>query len=76
MTTAGFDTRVSRRTTDNSVDIAGTLWPLYKLEALAIGLIVFVAILAITTSMQPAVLTAAAAAVVTWWVRRNYYSRS
>ncbi|MFE4502418.1 hypothetical protein ACFRFQ_21415 [Rhodococcus sp. NPDC056743] len=76
MTTAGFDTRASRRATDNSVDIAGTLWPLYKLEALVIGLIVFVAILAITTSMQPAVLTAAAAAVVTWWVRRNYYSRS
>lgn len=74
MTAAGIPTRASRRSTDNSVDIAGASWPLYKLEALAIGLLFFVATLAITTSMQTAVLTAATTTVVIWWVRRFYYS--
>lgn len=75
MTTAEISTRGSRRTTDNCVDIAGTPWPLYKIEAVILGLILFVVILAVTTSMQVAVLTAASAAVITWWGRRFHYSR-
>lgn len=75
MTAAGIPTRAPLRSTDNCVDIAGTSWPLYKLEALVVGLLLFIATLAITTSMQTAVLTAAAVTVATWWARRLYYSR-
>ncbi|MEU2002970.1 hypothetical protein ACH47B_18725 [Rhodococcus sp. NPDC019627] len=55
-----------------TVDLAGTAWPLYKLEALAVGLLVFVAVLIITEAVPVAVLTAAAVAVVVWWVRRLF----
>ncbi|RVW09018.1 hypothetical protein EGT67_12700 [Prescottella agglutinans] len=53
-----------------TVDIAGTAWPLYKLEAIAAALAIFVLVLAVTQVLQTAVLTAAGAAVVVWWVRR------
>ncbi|MCQ4119070.1 hypothetical protein [Rhodococcus tibetensis] len=62
---------VSHRT-PRTVDLAGTAWPLYKLEAVAVGLLVFVAVLAVTETAQVAVLTAAAVAVVVWWVRRLF----
>ena len=55
-----------------TVDLDGTAWPLYKLEALAVGLLVFVAVLIITEAVPVAVLTAAAVAVVVWWVRRLF----
>ncbi|REE77157.1 hypothetical protein C8E05_6665 [Rhodococcus wratislaviensis] len=58
-----------------TVDIAGTPWPLYKLEALAVALLVFVTILVVTQTLQAAVLTAAAVAVVVWWARRFFPPR-
>ncbi|GAB2654526.1 hypothetical protein ABI214_24830 [Prescottella soli] len=53
-----------------TVDIAGTAWPVYKLEAIAAGVLVFLLILAVTQVLQTAVLTAAGTAVVVWWTRR------
>lgn len=49
-----------------TIDIAGTAWPLYKLEALAAGLIVGVLLALLTGSLQIAVLTAAAVAALRW----------
>lgn len=60
----------------HTVDLAGTAWPLYKLEALVVGVLVFVVLLATTATLQPAVLTAAAATVVVWWVRRRHWAHS
>ncbi|MFK4359295.1 hypothetical protein [Rhodococcus sp. 27YEA6] len=81
MTTADISTRESRPSPDcpspdYCVDLAGTRWPLYKIEALVVGFVLFVVAGAVTQSMQVAVLTAATAAVVTWWVRRVHYSRT
>ncbi|MFC4602121.1 hypothetical protein [Rhodococcus kronopolitis] len=58
------------------VNLAGTDWPLYKLEALVVGLLVFVVTLAVTTALQPAVLLAAGATVTAWWVRRAHWARA
>ncbi|BAH49043.1 hypothetical protein [Rhodococcus opacus] len=63
------------RSPARTVDLAGTEWPLYKLEALAVALLVFVTILVVTQTLQAAVLTAAAAAVVVWWARRLFQPR-
>lgn len=49
-----------------TVDIAGSAWPVYKLEALAAGLITFVVLAVIVGSPQIAVLTAAAVAAARW----------
>ncbi|WP_372024042.1 hypothetical protein ACBG85_16485 [Rhodococcus sp. NyZ502] len=76
MTTADISTRESRPSPDYCVDLAGTRWPLYKIEALVVGFVLFVVAGAVTQSMQVAVLTAATAAVVTWWVRRVHYSHT
>lgn len=64
-----LDTRVPRERTDG-VDIAGTIWPLYKLEALAMGVLTLLVVLVVTASAQSAVLGAAAVTVAVWWVRR------
>ncbi|UYP17445.1 hypothetical protein OED52_12085 [Rhodococcus sp. Z13] len=64
-----LDTRMRSVTTDG-VDIAGTIWPLYKLEALAVGFLTLLALLVITGTAQTAVLGAAAVTVVVWWARR------
>lgn len=53
-----------------TVDVAGTDWPLYKLESLAVALIVFVA-LALTVTMQTAVLASAALGVALWWALKT-----
>lgn len=74
MTTLDLPTR--RATRVAGVDIAGTEWPLYKLEALAVGFLILVALLVVTGIAQTAVLTAAAATTVTWWVRLAYYRRT
>ncbi|WP_064078029.1 hypothetical protein [Prescottella equi] len=74
MTTAALPRR-SRGRSGATVDLAGTAWPLYKLEALAAGLLVFVLVLAVTQVLQPAVLTAAGVAVVVWWGRRAILAR-
>lgn len=57
------------------IDVAGTEWPLYKLEALAIGVLVLLALFVITGTAQVAVLGAAATATLTWWVRLVHYRR-
>ncbi|WP_431958536.1 hypothetical protein [Nocardia lijiangensis] len=51
-----------------TVDIAGTAWPVYKLEALAAGLVAGVLLLLITGAPQVAVLAAAAIAALRWTV--------
>ena len=48
------------------VPIAGVPWPLYKLVALAIGLVTLVIVGVVTGSAAPAVLVAAAATTVVW----------
>lgn len=52
----------------SSVDIAGTAWPVYKLEALAAALVTGVLLGLILGSPQVAVLAAAAVAAVRWIV--------
>ncbi len=51
----------------DTIDIADVAWPVYKVEALVLGLLVFVGALALTTSLHFAVLSGAAATLVTWW---------
>ena len=52
------------------LDIAGSPWPVFKLEALAAGLIVFLIALVVGASMQIAVLGGAALATSAWVVGR------
>ncbi|MFF0817068.1 hypothetical protein ACFYVR_18195 [Rhodococcus sp. NPDC003318] len=72
MTTAGYS-RPSRGR-GAVIDIAGTAWPLYKLEAVVAALFVFLTVLIVTQAMQPAVLVAAGVAVVVWWMRRAQWA--
>lgn len=53
-------------TTSTEVRIAGVAWPAYKLLALAVGALVFIAVGVMTASAAPAVLSGATAAVVVW----------
>jgi hypothetical protein len=53
-------------TTSTKVPIAGVPWPVYKLVALAVGLLVLIVVGVATTSAATAVLAAAAAATVIW----------
>jgi hypothetical protein len=48
------------------VPIAGVPWPLYKLVALAVGLVALVVVFLVTASAAPAVLIAAAITTVLW----------
>lgn len=74
MTTLDLQPRRTARVA--GVDLAGTEWPLYKLEALAVGALLLIALFVITGTAQIAVLTAAAATTITWWVRLAYYRRT
>ena len=58
----------SRLARARTVDIAGTRWPVYKLEALALGLLACLLLLLITGSPQIAVLAAAAVGALRWTV--------
>ncbi|MCM6773283.1 hypothetical protein NDR87_07350 [Nocardia sp. CDC159] len=49
-----------------SVDIAGSAWPVYKLEALALALLTCLVLVLVTGSPQVAVLAAAAVAALRW----------
>lgn len=69
MTTAALP-RHPRRRGGVTVDLAGTAWPLYKLEAVAAALVVFLVALAVVHVLQTAVLTAAGTGVLVWWIRR------
>ncbi len=53
-------------TVRDEVSIAGVAWPVYKLLALAIGVVVLAVVALVTGSAAPAVLAAAAAAPAVW----------
>jgi hypothetical protein len=53
-------------TVRDEVSIAGVPWPVYKLLALAIGLIVLLIVAVATASAAPSVLAAAAAGTLVW----------
>jgi hypothetical protein len=53
-------------TMPTEVRIAGVPWPAYKVLALAVGVLVFLAVGVMTASAAPAVLGGAAAAVAVW----------
>jgi hypothetical protein len=53
-------------TVRDEVSIAGVSWPVYKLPALALGLLVLVIVALATSSAAPSVLAAAAAGTVVW----------
>jgi hypothetical protein len=53
-------------TTPTEVPIAGVLWPVYKLVALAVGLMVLVVVGMATASLGPAVTVATSSAAVVW----------
>lgn len=57
---------VTPSTAPATVDIAGSAWPVYKLEALVAGFVVGVLLLLVVGSPQTAVLAAAAVAAVRW----------
>jgi hypothetical protein len=61
-------------TVRDEVSIAGVPWPVYKLLALAIGLIVLVIVAVATSSAAPSVLSAAAAATVVWLALSPFHS--
>ncbi|WP_233529929.1 hypothetical protein [Antrihabitans stalagmiti] len=49
-----------------TLSIAGTEWPLFKLEALAAGLLVLMLVFLVIQTPPVAVLSAAAASAVVW----------
>ncbi|MBB5917912.1 hypothetical protein BJY24_006824 [Nocardia transvalensis] len=51
-----------------TIDIAGTPWPVYKLEALALGAIVCLVLAVVTGSLQVAVLAGASLSALRWAV--------
>jgi hypothetical protein len=53
-------------TLNAQVPIAGVPWPVYKLVALALGLVTLVVVFLVTGSAAPAVLTAAAITTAIW----------
>ncbi|MEV6773126.1 hypothetical protein AB0N05_31280 [Nocardia sp. NPDC051030] len=59
---------VRTRSRGATVDIAGTAWPVYKLEALVAALLTGLVLLLIIGSSQTAVLAAATVAALRWIV--------
>jgi hypothetical protein len=53
-------------TSGTDVRIAGVPWPVYKLVALVVGLLVLLVVGVVTMNPGPAVVAAAAAATVVW----------
>jgi hypothetical protein len=53
-------------TTPTEVQIAGVPWPAYKVLAILVGAVVFIAVGVVTASAAPAVLSGTAAAVAVW----------
>ena len=58
----------------DEVSIAGVPWPVYKLLALVIGLLVLVIVAVATGSAAPSVLAAAAAGTVVWLALGPFHS--
>jgi hypothetical protein len=61
-------------TVRDEVSIAGVAWPVYKLLALAIGLLVLVIVAVATSSAAPSVLAGAAAGAVVWLALSPFHS--
>jgi hypothetical protein len=61
-------------TSGTAVRIAGVPWPVYKLVALAVGMLVLVVVGVVTTSLGPAVVAASAAATVVWLGLGSFHS--
>jgi hypothetical protein len=61
-------------TVHDEVSIAGVAWPVYKLLALTIGLLVLVIVALATGSAAPSVLAAAAAGTVVWLALSPFHS--
>ena len=61
-------------TVRDEVSIAGVPWPVYKLLALAIGLVVLLIVAVATSSAAPSVLAAAAAGTFVWLALRPFPS--
>jgi hypothetical protein len=61
-------------TVRDEVSIAGVPWPVYKLLALAIGLIVLLIVAVATASAAPSVLAAAAAGTLVWLALSPFHS--
>ncbi|MET9029124.1 hypothetical protein ABZW96_26440 [Nocardia sp. NPDC004168] len=51
-----------------TIDIAGSAWPVYKLDALVVGLVTCLVLALITGSLQLAVLVAAALGAARWLI--------
>ncbi|MEU2041696.1 hypothetical protein [Nocardia niwae] len=51
-----------------TIDIAGSAWPAYKLDALVVGLVTCLVLVLITGSLQIAVLAAAALGAARWLI--------
>ncbi|WP_067478991.1 hypothetical protein [Nocardia amamiensis] len=49
-----------------TIDIAGSAWPVYKLDAVVVGLVTCLLLALITGSLQVAVLAAAAVGAARW----------
>jgi hypothetical protein len=62
-------------TVHDEVSIAGVAWPVYKLLALAIGLVVLVIVAFATASAAPAVLAAAASGTIVWLALGAFHLR-
>jgi hypothetical protein len=68
------EVRAALTSSGSQIWIAGVPWPLYKLAALVVGLLIFAVVGMLTAEAGPAVLTAAATSTVIWLVfglRRN-----
>lgn len=61
-------------TVRDEVSIAGVPWPVYKLLALAIGLVVLVIVAVATGSAAPSVLAGAAAGTAVWLALSPFHS--
>lgn len=58
------------------VDIAGVAWPVYKVEALILGVMVFAGVMATNTAPNIAVLVSTATTVAAWWLLRVAETRA
>lgn len=63
-TVRNFRSTAARAACD--VNVAGVPWPAFKVIALLVGLVAFLAVGVLTMSAAPAVLSGAAAATVSW----------
>jgi hypothetical protein len=61
-------------TVRDEISIAGVPWPVYKLLALSIGLLILVIVAVATSSAAPSVLAAAAAGTVVWLALSPFHS--